>query len=113
MARVLWTPAALSDVLVIERYVASLNPAAARRLTAELVVAADSLATFPERGRPGLEEGTRELVAVRPSLVVYRVGRTVSLRGFFACCTERVTEDQAGRSKRPFNDPRPCTPAWA
>ncbi len=73
MTRVFWTPAALSDVLVIERYVASFNPTAARRLTAELVVAADSLATFPERGRPGLEEGTRELVAVRPYLVVYRV----------------------------------------
>ena len=73
MARVLWTPAALSDVLVIERYVAAFSPAAARRLAAELVVAADSLATFPERGRPGLEEGTRELVAVRPYLIIYRI----------------------------------------
>ena len=73
MSRVFWTPAALSDVLSIESYIAAFNPRAARRLAAELVVAADSLATFPERGRPGLEPGTRELVAVRPYLVVYRV----------------------------------------
>lgn len=36
------------------------------------MVVADSLTTFPERGRPSLEEGTRELVAVRPYPVVYR-----------------------------------------
>ena len=72
MTRVVWTPAALSDVLAIEAYLAAFNPAAARRLAVESVVAADSLATFPERGRLGLEEGTRELVAVRPYLLVYR-----------------------------------------
>lgn len=59
-------------MLAIEDYVAAFNPAVARRLSTELVVAADSLTTFPERGRPGLEPGTRELVAVRPYLIVYR-----------------------------------------
>ena len=73
VARVFWTQAALSDVLSIESYIARYNPVAARRLAAELVVAADSLATFPERGRPGLEPGTRELVPVRPYVVIYRV----------------------------------------
>lgn len=59
-------------MLAIEAYPTAFNPAAARRFAAESVVAADSLPTFPERGRPGLEEGTRELVAVRPYWVVYR-----------------------------------------
>ncbi len=99
MARVFWTPAALSDVLAIERYVAAFNPSAARRLTAELVVAADSLETFPERGRPGLEAGTRELVAVRPYLVVYRTEAEGERCGSCAFCTERVTEVRGARSK--------------
>jgi toxin ParE1/3/4 len=37
-----------------------LNPFAAERVVQELTVAANSLATFPHRGRPGRMKGTRE-----------------------------------------------------
>lgn len=39
----------------------------------ELLLAADSLSVFPRRGRPGLLAGTREMVAVSPYILVYRV----------------------------------------
>jgi plasmid stabilization system protein ParE len=38
-----------------------------------LLVAGDSLATLPRRGRPGRQPGTRELVALPPYIVVYRI----------------------------------------
>ncbi|MGY0712283.1 type II toxin-antitoxin system RelE/ParE family toxin [Azospirillum argentinense] len=53
----------------------------ARRLAQELVLAGDSLQVFPRRGRRGLVEGTRELVVVRPYVIVYDIGEdeTVSI----------------------------------
>ncbi len=54
-------------------YLGELNPAAALRLEEALILAADSLATFPYRGRPGLVQGTRELAAIPPYLVIYEV----------------------------------------
>jgi plasmid stabilization system protein ParE len=38
-----------------------------------LVAACDRLEHLPERGRPGLVAGTRELVALWPYVIVYRV----------------------------------------
>jgi toxin ParE1/3/4 len=38
-----------------------------------LVAACDRLEHLPERGRPGLISGTRELVAIWPYVIVYRV----------------------------------------
>ena len=49
------------------------NPIAARRVARELLLAADSLALFPQRGRIGRAEGTRELVALWPYIVVYEI----------------------------------------
>jgi plasmid stabilization system protein ParE len=46
---------------------------AAVRVARELVVAGDSLVMFPRRGRPGSLPGHRELVAVRPYVIVYRL----------------------------------------
>ena len=59
-------------MLAIEANPAAFNPDAARRFAAGSVVATDGSATLPERGRPGLEEGTRELAAMRPSPFVCR-----------------------------------------
>ena len=70
---VLWAPQAVSDVLRIKDYIAADNPAAALRIARELVVAADSLAMFPRRGRPTTSPGYRELVTVRPYIIVYRI----------------------------------------
>lgn len=70
---VVWQASALADIRRILDYIASENPAAARRIAQELVLAGDSLELFPLRGRVGLVPGTRELVAIRPYVVVYEV----------------------------------------
>jgi plasmid stabilization system protein ParE len=46
---------------------------AARGVGRELLLAGDSLVRFPRRGRPGRLAGTRELMAIHPYLIVYRV----------------------------------------
>lgn len=71
--RVEWFPSALADRRAIADYLSEENPGTALRIVEELVVAADSLADFPHRGRPGLLAGTRELVAVPPFVIIYDV----------------------------------------
>ncbi|MDD2878309.1 MAG: type II toxin-antitoxin system RelE/ParE family toxin [Acidiphilium sp.] len=68
-----WLASTRHDVTSIARHIATENPLAATRMAQELLIAGDSLASFPHRGRPGLAQGTRELVAVRPYLIVYRI----------------------------------------
>ena len=70
---VVWRARALADVVRIVSYIANDNPIAARRVGRELLLAGDSLTTFPYRGRPGRQPGTRELVALPPYIVVYRI----------------------------------------
>ena len=71
--RVEWHPLALADRDSILAYLEPLNPHAASSVLRALVLAGDSLALFPNRGRLGLATGTRELVAVWPYLIVYEV----------------------------------------
>lgn len=71
--RVEWRREALADRQAIAAYLEDRNPVAALRLLEALVMAGDSLATFPQRGRPGRAKGTRELVAVWPYVLVYEV----------------------------------------
>ena len=68
---VVWQAAALADIRRILGYITTENPAAARRIARELMLAGDSLELFPQRGRTGLVPGTRELAAVRPYILVY------------------------------------------
>ena len=70
---VVWRAKALTDVGRIVRYIAAGNPVAARRVGRELLLAGDSLEMFPRPGRPGGQPGTRELVAMPPYIIVYRV----------------------------------------
>ena len=70
---VVWRARALADVARIARYIATDNPVAAARVARELLLAGDSLVSFPHRGRPGRQSGTRELIAVGPYIIVYRV----------------------------------------
>ena len=70
---VVWRAKALADAGRIVRYIAADNPVAAKRVGRELLLAGDSLETFPDRGRPGSQPGTRELVAMPPYIIVYRV----------------------------------------
>ena len=70
---VVWRAKALANVGRIVRYIAADNPVAARLVGRELLLAGDSLVMFPRRGRPGRQAETRELMAISPYLIVYRV----------------------------------------
>ena len=71
---------ALADLRTIRSYIGEHNPAAASRVTVQIVAACDSLEHLPERGRPGLVAGTRELTLIWPYIIVYRVsGETVEI----------------------------------
>ncbi len=70
---VVWRARALADIGRIVRYIATDNPIAAKRVGRELLLAGDSLVTFPRRGRNGRQPGTRELVALPPYIIVYRI----------------------------------------
>ncbi|HVC34011.1 MAG TPA: type II toxin-antitoxin system RelE/ParE family toxin [Chloroflexota bacterium] len=72
--RIIWTRPARSDLRAHILYLAERSPGAARRVQAAIREAVEQLADYPNRGRPGRYEGTRELVlAGLPYLVVYRV----------------------------------------
>ncbi len=68
-----WRAAARADIIRIVRYIAEENSVAARQVARELALAGDSLTVFPRRGRRGRIPGTRELVAVRPYIIVYEI----------------------------------------
>jgi toxin ParE1/3/4 len=71
--KVEWRPSALDDRAAIFAYLLDRNPFAAASIAEELLLAADSLATFSYRGRPGLVAGTRELRVTGPYLLVYEI----------------------------------------
>ena len=77
--RVEWVPAALEDRRAIFDYLLDRNPHAAATISEALALVGDSLATFPYRGRSGLVAGTRELVTLRPYLVIYEVDPAANL----------------------------------
>jgi addiction module RelE/StbE family toxin len=79
---VVWTRAALREIHAIHDYLADHNPEAARRMVEALFAAGDSLAEFPHRGRPVAGTAMRELLAVPPYIIRYRVAaaETVILR---------------------------------
>jgi toxin ParE1/3/4 len=76
---VVWRPAARDDRQQIFEYLFDRNPEAAREIETRLILAADSLTTFPHRGRPGKVAGTRELLTVWPYVLVYEVDDAVGL----------------------------------
>lgn len=81
MRQIVWTEDAVSHLEAIVAYVEAFDLAAARRLGEKLIVVADSLAEFPERGRP--VGGTlREMTIVWPYILRYRVeaDRVIILR---------------------------------
>ena len=70
---VFWRQAAYADIARISSHIAEENPLAAKKVACELLLAGDSLSIFPKRGRHGRVAGTRELTAVRPDILVYRI----------------------------------------
>ena len=71
--RVLWSPAALREVLAIHDYLALFNPPAAVRVMTALIEAGDRLAAFPHRGRHVPGTGCRELTVAPPYVIRYEV----------------------------------------
>jgi addiction module RelE/StbE family toxin len=69
-----WSPEAAADFAGIVDYIQQQNPSAADRVCHSTYDSVNSLESFPNRGRPGRIDGTRELVlAPLPFIVVYRV----------------------------------------
>jgi toxin ParE1/3/4 len=70
-----WSPAAVAQLRAIRAYLQQFNPKAAETLAAHLLVAGNSLESFPHRGRRVLGTEMRELVTTYPHIIRYRVTR--------------------------------------
>jgi addiction module RelE/StbE family toxin len=69
-----WTEEAADDLIRIADYLLIHAPGRAPELIRALYDAPSTLLTFPNRGRSGKREGTRELVLTPlPYIVVYKV----------------------------------------
>ena len=68
------SPDAAADLEHIVSHIEQDRPEAARRVAETILQRLDTLTAFPEIGRPGRLQGTRELVITGlPFLAVYRV----------------------------------------
>ena len=74
MRRIRWAPAAADDLQGIHDYLREHHPSLTQSTIRKLYDAARSLKHFPNRGRIGRQEGTRELVmAPLPYIIVYGI----------------------------------------
>jgi len=91
--RIRWTPAAASDLQQINDYLRSHHPQYRDATVRKLYAAAQSLKNWPNRGRIGAEEDTRELLfPPLPYVLVYRVKEeTVEVLRIFHGAQERPT----------------------
>jgi plasmid stabilization system protein ParE len=72
--RIRWTPAAAADLALISEYLKDRHPHYRLPTMRRLYEAIGSLADSPNRGRPGRESGTRELLfPPLPYVAVYRL----------------------------------------
>ncbi len=72
--RIIWRRAALNDLESVREFIAQDNPQAAARVHAAIRAAVDPLADYPNLGRAGRVDSTRELIVVDlPYIIVYRV----------------------------------------
>jgi toxin ParE1/3/4 len=71
-----WTPIAIGHLRATYEYLASDSEPAADSLVEHIFSAVEHLAQYPQMGREGRVEGTRELIIVgTPYVVAYRIGR--------------------------------------
>jgi toxin ParE1/3/4 len=69
-----WTEGAVEDLRSAYAYLEAENPKAASDVVDQIVSAVERLERFPQMGRAGRVEGTRELVVTgTPFVVAYRV----------------------------------------
>jgi toxin ParE1/3/4 len=74
LRRIRWAPAAADDLQSIRDYLREHHPSLTQSTIQKLYDAARSLRKFPNRGRIGQMENTRELVTLPlPYIIVYRV----------------------------------------
>jgi toxin ParE1/3/4 len=76
LSRIRWTTSALNDLKTISSYIeGQRNLATANRVCRIIYDAVQILRRFPESGKTGIEEGTREFVvpALPSYIVVYRL----------------------------------------
>jgi toxin ParE1/3/4 len=72
--RIRWTPAAAADLQTISEYLKEHHPRYRDRTMRKLYETIRELNQWPARGRPGREEGTREILfSPTPYVAVYRV----------------------------------------
>jgi len=73
--RLFWSQRAIDDLDAIETYIASDNPAAARKIVLRIIESMETMiGENPGIGRPGRVPGTREFVVPRTAYIVpYRV----------------------------------------
>jgi toxin ParE1/3/4 len=69
---IIWTDEARANLAAVHAYIAQFSPLNAQRFSVKLVEAVESLVEHPDRGRP-VRGGRRDLVAVWPYIVRYRV----------------------------------------
>jgi toxin ParE1/3/4 len=73
-----WTSKARRDLSNVEEYIAQDNPTAAIDVVVKIIAAAETLAHFPETGRPGRVPDTCELVISGiPYIVPYRLNNSI------------------------------------
>ncbi len=68
---IVFTDLAISDLQNIRDYIGKENPSAASRVAIQILATCDRLEYLPERGRPGIVPGTREIVSCWPYIVIY------------------------------------------
>ena len=69
-----WSPEAADDFANIVSYIHAQNRSAGQRVASRIYQAVSGLIRFPQKGRHGRLDGTRELVlAPLPYIVVYRI----------------------------------------
>lgn len=73
MLSLLWKKQARLDLLNIVEHIAQDNPDAAEELANDIEARTEKLREFPEMYKVGRKRGTRELVAHKNYIVVYRV----------------------------------------
>jgi toxin ParE1/3/4 len=79
--RLEWSAYAVADRTAIFDYIDADSPRAAAAVDARIREQVETLARFPQSGRPGRIEGTRELVISRtPYIVAYCItGKTIRI----------------------------------
>jgi toxin ParE1/3/4 len=111
--RIVWTHAAIRDLIRIRRYIERDNPLPASSVATRILKAVSQLAAHPQMGRFGRLSGTRELVISQtPYLVPYRLqGEAIELlRVIHSRQQWPVRKGRQKQSLQPTRRPRHRTP---